>query len=518
MVVSDREGAGSGAGDDPLGAARAADQAGLLALLLEHAPSAVALLDRDLRYLAVSRRYLADFRLEEATVVGRLHYEVFPEIPERWREIHRRCLAGEPARAEADPFPRADGSRDWVHWEVHPWRTASGEVGGLLLFSEVITARKHEADRLAASEARYRALFEQSAAGVGLVESGTGRFLAINDRFSAMLGYAPDELVGRHWLELTHPDDVAADQAGVLRMHETGAPHRREKRYLRKDGSVVWVRVSVAPVQVPGLPPTTQVAVVQDVTEARLAEQQFHQAQKLESIGRLAGGVAHDFNNLLTAIQSCVTALREDLAAGRPAQAGDVEEIGDAARRAVELTRQLLAFARKHEVAPAPLDLNEVVRGSQKLLRRLLGDGVRLQLSPQPGLWPVLADRGQLEQVLVNLAVNARDAMPAGGTLAVETANAEVGPGEAAADPHLQPGQWVRLTVRDTGTGMAPEVRQHLFEPFFTTKAEGKGTGLGLATVYGIVRQAGGHVHVESAPGQGTAIQVCLPRWGGGGS
>ncbi len=325
MVVSDREGAGSGAGDDPLGAARAADQAGLLALLLEHAPSAVALLDRDLRYLAVSRRYLADYRLEEATVVGRLHYEVFPEIPERWREIHRRCLAGEPARAEADPFPRADGSRDWVHWEVHPWRTASGEVGGLLLFSEVITARKHEADRLAASEARYRALFEQSAAGVGLVESGTGRFLAINDRFSAMLGYAPDELVGRHWLELTHPDDVAADQAGVLRMHETGAPHRREKRYLRKDGSVVWVRVSVAPVQVPGLPPTTQVAVVQDVTEARLAEQQFHQAQKLESIGRLAGGVAHDFNNLLTAIQSCVTALREDLAAGRSAPARGVE-------------------------------------------------------------------------------------------------------------------------------------------------------------------------------------------------
>jgi signal transduction histidine kinase/CheY-like chemotaxis protein len=233
------------------------------------------------------------------------------------------------------------------------------------------------------------------------------------------------------------------------------------------------------------------------------------ESQKLDGLGRLAGGIAHDFNNLLTVVLGCAEVLREDLRAGT-VRAEDVDEIRAAGERARDLTAQLLAFARRQVITPEPLDLNEVLRGTEKLLRRVLGEDVRLEPSLSAEVWPVRADRGQLEQVVLNLSVNARDAMPTGGRLAIETANVTVGAGGTAQG--IPPGDWVRLTVRDTGHGMTPEVRAHLFEPFFTTKPKGQGTGLGLATVYGIVKQSGGHVDVDSAEGAGTAVHVYLPR------
>ncbi len=233
------------------------------------------------------------------------------------------------------------------------------------------------------------------------------------------------------------------------------------------------------------------------------------ESQKLESIGRLAGGIAHDFNNLLTVILSCAHTLGEDLREGKP-RPEDVDEIRAAGERARDLTAQLLAFARKQVITPEPLDLNEVLRGMERLLRRVLDEDVRLETSLPEGLWPVRADRGQLGQVVLNLAVNARDAMPSGGRLAIETANVSLG--ADARGMELAPGPYVRLTLRDTGHGMSPEVRAHLFEPFFTTKPKGRGTGLGLPTVYGIVKQSGGHVQVESREGAGTAVHVYLPR------
>jgi signal transduction histidine kinase len=229
------------------------------------------------------------------------------------------------------------------------------------------------------------------------------------------------------------------------------------------------------------------VHTMRDITEQRRLTEQFQQSQKLENIGRLAGGVAHDFNNLLTVILSCCDTLSDELATAPETAREDVEQIRAAGERARDLTRQLLAFARKQVLAPVSLDLNAVLRGSEKLLGRLLGEDVALEFVPAPELWPVHADPGQLEQVVVNLAVNARDAMPSGGSLRLETRNVTVVPGDGQreGDP---PGEWVRLAVKDTGAGMTPEVRAHLFEPFFTTKAKGKGTGLGLATVYGMGR------------------------------
>ena len=256
------------------------------------------------------------------------------------------------------------------------------------------------------------------------------------------------------------------------------------------------------------------ICTAKDITERKRAEEQLaasehrlQQAQRLESIGRLAGGVAHDFNNLLTVILGGSAAIRADLAAGRPAQQEEIEEVHAAGERARELTRQLLVFARRQVNAQVPLDLNAVVRGSERLLRRVLGEDVEIRTSLSRDLWPVLGDPGQFEQVIVNLAVNARDAMPRGGTMTLETLNI----GAASSIP-APAGEWVLLRVRDTGVGMSAEVKANAFEPFFTTKQPGQGTGLGLATVHGIVTQAGGQVHVASEPGRGTGFEIWLPR------
>ena len=244
--------------------------------------------------------------------------------------------------------------------------------------------------------------------------------------------------------------------------------------------------------------------------EARRQEAELLQAQKMEAIGRLAGGVAHDFNNVLAAIFGYSDLLLEQFTDDDPRRA-DVQEIRRSAERAASLTRQLLAFSRKQIMQPRVLNLNEVVAALQKLLARLVGEDITFEVSGQKDLWPVRADPGQMEQVLMNLTANARDAMPEGGRLSIETANVEVQT-DSPQRPGLQPGAYVMLTVTDNGSGVAEEVRQHMFEPFFTTKDQGKGTGLGLATVYGIIKQSGGSVYVESEEGAGTRFVIYLPR------
>jgi PAS domain S-box-containing protein len=241
-------------------------------------------------------------------------------------------------------------------------------------------------------------------------------------------------------------------------------------------------------------------------------EEQLRRSQKLEGLGRLAGGIAHDFNNLLTVILSCAETLKEDHKAGAAIEIADIDAIHTASERARDLTRQLLAFARKQIATLIQLDLNAAVSGMQTLLGRVLGDDVELVVSLEPGLWPILCDPGQLEQVLLNLAVNSQDAMPDGGLLVIETRNVPIGPVGAIPGAHDPSGPWVCLVVRDTGTGMSPEVKARLFEPFFTTKEHGKGTGLGLAMVHGILSQAGAHIRADSEPGKGTTFEIRFRR------
>jgi signal transduction histidine kinase/ActR/RegA family two-component response regulator len=284
---------------------------------------------------------------------------------------------------------------------------------------------------------------------------------------------------------------------------------RYEVQMVRRDGKPAWADVSLTQVLWDGQP--AWLSTLMDITERRQLEEQLRQAQKMEAVGRLAGGVAHDFNNLLTAITGYTDMVREDLDPGDPHRA-DLDEVRGAADRAAALTRQLLAFSRRQVLQPQVLDLNEVVRGLEKLLRRIIGEDVILDARLTPDLPGVRADPGQIEQVIVNLAVNSRDAMPGGGRLTIETSQVSLDQEYADSHPGVRPGRYVLVAVTDTGQGMDQETQLHAFEPFFTTKTSGKGTGLGLATVYGIVRQSEGHVAAYSEVGVGTTMKVYLPE------
>jgi PAS domain S-box-containing protein len=356
---------------------------------------------------------------------------------------------------------------------------------------------------------RFRAAIDTSADVIAVVDATTGRFVDFNRTAETALGFTRAELLALRAADVV--PDLDPERERALAGLAGGARRDTiiEALHHRKDGSTFPAEVRLTAFSCHGEPPLL-IAVSRDVTARKAIEQQLQQSQKLESIARLAGGVAHDFNNLLTAILGGVDVLLERVEAGDPLREG-VEEIEDAARRAAALTRQLLVFSRKEIVQPVLVDLNEVVAGMVRMLRRLIGEDIELVTAPGSGLGRVRADPGQLEQVVVNLAVNARDAMPGGGRLALETGSVQVD--EDTARLHgVEPGRHVLLSVADTGSGMSSETQAHLFEPFFTTKERGKGTGLGLSTVYGIVRQSGGYVRVASRPGRGTTFRIYLPE------
>jgi PAS domain S-box-containing protein len=355
-----------------------------LRYFIKYSPAAIAMLDKELRYLVVSDRWLADYGLGTRDLRGISHYDVFPEIPDHWRLIHRRALAGETIRSEEELFTRADGRQQWLRWEVRPWRDAFGNIGGVAFLTE-------------------------------------------------------------------------------------------------------------------------------DITDRKRMEAQLLQAQKMEAVGQLTGGVAHDFNNLLTVILGNSEILLDEI--------GDdelrrklIEPIVAAAERGASLTKLMLAFARRQPLEPSTFDVNETVTRMNALLRRTIGENVEIDLRLRTPLWNVTADVRQLETAILNIILNARDAMPQGGKLTIETANVDLCDDYAARNIEVNPGQYVMLALSDTGIGIAPQMLDRIFEPFFTTKDVGKGTGLGLSMVHGFVKQTGGHIKVYSEVGHGTSLKVYLPR------
>lgn len=368
---------------------------GLMRYIIEHTRSAIAVHDRDMKYVWVSQRYLDEYGVKERDGIGQHHYDVFPDLPQKWRDVHQRALAGEVSSADDDPYAREDGRVDWTRWECRPRYAADGSIGGLIVYTEVVTERKRA-----------------------------------------------------------------------------------------------------------------------EMERARLQEQLL-QAQKMESVGRLAGGVAHDFNNMLNVILGHAELALKKIDSGHPLQR-HVVEIQKAALRSADLTRQLLAFSRQQTVSPKVLDLNEVVGGMMTMLQRLIGEDIELVWNPGPDLWAIKMDPVQIDQILVNLCVNSRDAIVGVGKVAIETRNGSFDADYCASHAGFMPGDYVSLAVRDDGCGMTKEIQAHLFEPFYTTKPTGKGTGLGLATAYGIVKQNQGFIVVDSEPGQGTTVTIHLARHRGG--
>jgi PAS domain S-box-containing protein len=481
--------------------------------IVEGTSEGVALMDSEGRITFANGRLADMLRYPREELLGRLASEFGP--PESRRELEEKLARGMRGESGAHerPFLRRDGSSVWLELDVSPLFDANGNAEGALgLFRDVSSRRRAEEMRN-----RLAAIVESSDdAIIGLDLDGT--VTSWNRGAERLYQREAEAMIGQPVAVLT-PPDLRGEQGELLaRIRDGERVLHRETRRLRADGSTVEVALTIWPIhdssgRIAGIS-----KIARNLTERRKAEaavrrteEQLRQAQKMEAVGSLAGGVAHDFNNLLSVILSYATMLSDSLTPGDPMRT-DLEEIVKAGSRATDLTRQLLAFSRQQLLQPRVVDLNTIVANMQGMLRRVLGEHIELTMLMAQSLGKIFADPGQIEQVVMNLIVNARDAMPMGGKLTIETANAELDAEYAASHHGVTPGHYVMLAVTDGGIGMEPAVKARIFEPFFTTKGVGKGTGLGLSTVLGIVQQTGGHVWVYSEPGSGTTFRVYLPR------
>jgi two-component system, cell cycle sensor histidine kinase and response regulator CckA len=478
--------------------------------LIEHGADAVALLAPDGTMLFASQSTERLLGFSPAELVGkpgfeRIHPDDLPGVRATLSEI--AALPGSP-RAMELRWRHRDGSWRYID-AVAVNRLAEPAVGAIVINFRDQTDRRQAETALREQEERYRTLVE-GVRDVIFALSPEGTIASLNPAFETITGWHREDWVGRPFEKLVHPEDlpfalellgrvVRGDLRAVSQFRVSTAKHDYRMGEFSATPQLLEGRLI-------GI-----LGIGRDVTERVQLEQQLRQAQKMEAVGRLAGGIAHDFNNILTAITGYADLLLEDLGP-TDSRHQDVAEIRKAADRAAGLTRQLLAFSRQQVLQPSVIDVKTLVGDLQKMLGRLLGEDVALATQLAPDTGRVKADPGQLEQVLMNLAVNSRDAMPQGGKLTLETSNVELSEGYAADHYPAQPGSYVMIAVSDTGTGMSEETQAHMFEPFFTTKEKGKGTGLGLATVYGIIKQSGGFIWVYSELGHGTTFKIYLPR------
>lgn len=438
--------------------------------------------------------------------LGRSVYDFMSEDErETSRKIRDAGAIGKAGPREA-LLRRKDGSHVWTLSSTSPMLRADGSFEGVLGVVMDISGRKRNEDELRRAHDINQSIID-TALDVVCVNDAEGRYISVGRRCKQVWGYEPEELIGRRFIELVHPDDREATLASTSNLLGGGRPPAHENRYIRKDGAVVPMLFTCIWSNEHKL----LFAFGRDLTRQKEMEERLRQSQRLEAVGQLTGGIAHDFNNLLTVIMGNAEELAEQLSENDHLRLL-AEMTRTAAERGADLTSRLLAFARRQPLEPKSTDVNRLVARMDGLLRRILAENVEIEFVRGAGLWSAFVDPSQFEAAILNLAVNARDAMPGGGRLTVETANAYID--EAYAGRHIEvaPGQYVMLSVSDSGVGMSPQVAARAFEPFFTTKETGKGSGLGLSMVYGFVKQSRGHVNIYSEEGQGTTVKIYLPR------
>jgi PAS domain S-box-containing protein len=421
---------------------------------------------------------------------------------------------------------RKDGTRFWAHVVIDSVRDPAGRIVGFAKITRDLTERRAAEDALRRSEEQFRLLVEGVTDYAIYLLEPNGRVASWNAGARRIKGYTADEIIGQHFSNFYTPEDQAAGvpARGLAKAEQEGRWETEGWR-VRKDGTRFWAHVIIDAIRDPAGRTVGFAKITRDITERQQsqkalesAREALFQSQKMEAVGQLTGGVAHDFNNLLTVIIGGLDTIRRS----KPTETVRVERALDmaihAAERAASLTSRLLAFSRRQPLEPVPTDLNLLVRNMTELLHRSLGEQVELEGVLAPRLWSVEVDQNQLESAILNLAVNARDAMPGGGKLTLETANTYLDASYAETDAEVVPGQYAVVAVTDNGVGMSKETQARVFEPFFTTKELGRGTGLGLSMVYGFVKQSGGHVTVYSEPGQGTTVKLYFPRYLGAGA
>ena len=486
--------------------------------LYDHAPVGYHEYDKEGRITKVNRTDLEMLGYTAEELIGRPIWKlnVGEEIV---REQVLAKLAGAlpPGQNLERIYKKKDGTIFPVLIQDRLTLDESGQIAGIRCTIQDITEHKRSEEALRQSEERYRTILENIEDGYYEVDL-PGNFTFFNDSLCRMLGYSRDELIGMGNDRYTDQENRKKLFQAFNRVYRTGEPVKGFAwEVIRKDGKKLYGEVSVSLIRSSTGEPVGFRGIARDITERKRAEkemaalqEQLTQSQKMEAVGRLAGGIAHDFNNLLTVIKGYTQLSLLDLKENNPLWE-NIQEIQKATERATNLTRQLLAFSRRQILDPKVLDLNSLLRDTEKMLRRMIGEDIELVTRLSEGLGRVKIDPGQIEQVILNLAVNARDAMPSGGKLTIETANAQSDEGYALTHLGLTPGHYVRLSVSDTGVGMSREIQEKAFDPFFTTKEKGKGTGLGLSTVHGIVTQSGGKIWVYSDPGHGTTFKIYFP-------
>ena len=478
----------------------------MMKYIIEYSRDAVAVLDNELRYLFVSKRYLTDYKIKERDIIGKSLYEILPHFSKNWQDNHFQALSGKVVFSEETVYLHADGSEDWIRWENRPWYKADRSIGGIVIYSEIITDRKQTEFALMEREQHYRQLFDKAHEGIFIMDE-EWKMVEVNQAFADMHGYTPDELKQMD-IRILYVDEgqrkIGDDD--IEKQIRAGKAGSLEVKHYHKDGHILSHNVTVSMITIGEK--KYYLAFHQDVTEQKKMEARLQQAQKLESLGTLAGGIAHDFNNLLTPIIGFSEVIQEELPSDSLAYQG-ADEITKAARQAAFLVKQILFFSRKSPLRKASLQLQYVLNDALKLARATIPANIEILTEIDQNCGIVFADPVQIHQIVMNLVTNAYHAVEEhGGSITVRLKNVD---SHAYTSSESSFKKYILLTVSDTGTGISPEIKEKIFEPYFTTKPLGKGTGLGLSMVYGIVKEHDGDIQIDSSPSQGTTISIYFP-------